>query len=206
MRLRGRGGQGVVMRKHRRSTVVLLIAALAAVGGCASNSPPEAAAPTTTAMSDVEVLALGKQVAQCIRDNGLPGFPDPYFDNGQLQLPPVDANVQQQGEAVLQGPCRELWQRLEAVLPEQQQERRSKDEPRGPMAAEDLDKLKQFTECMRQHGLPTWPDPDDTGEYHLGGAGLPEGLGKGQRPVDATFRDALQACDQYSVPGMEISN
>jgi len=197
------------MRTCRRSTIVLLAAALATlatVAGCASGGRAGTAAPTTTALSEVEILALGKEVAQCVRNNGLPGFPDPYFDNGQLKLPPVDANVEQQGQAALEGPCQEQWQRLEAVLPEQQQGRRAGEEPRGPMAAEDLDKLKQFTECMRQHGLPSWPDPDDTGEYHLGAAGLPEGLGKGERPVDATFRDALHTCDQFSVPGMGMAN
>ena len=154
----------------------------------------------------MQVLALAKEVAQCVRNNGLPGFPDPYFDNGELKLPPVDSNVEQQGQALLDGVCREVWQRLEAVLPDKQQEGPAADEPRLRMSAEDLEKLKRFTECVRGHGIPNWPDADETGEYHLGSAGLPEGLGKGERPIDATFRDALKACDEFSVPGMGFTN
>ena len=177
-----------------------------AVAGCRPGRQAESSPPTTTGASEVQILALAKEVAQCIRNNGLPGFPDPYFDNGRLELPPVDANVEQQGQAALEGPCRELWQRLEAMLPEQQQDRQPAKEAPGPMSAEDLQKLKQFTECMRGHGLPNWPDPDGNGQYHLGAAGLPPGLGKQERPVDATFRDALRECEQFSVPGMGFEN
>jgi hypothetical protein len=197
------------MRKLLWLAIVPSTAALTALAGCMSGSSTEAAAPSTTtsgAMSEVQILALAKEVAQCIRNNGLPGFPDPYFENGQLELPPVDANVEQQGQALLEGACRDSWQRLEAALPEQKQDAQPKEEQRRPMTAEDLEKLKQFTECMRANGFATWPDPDETGTYHLGGAGLPAGLGKGERPEDATFRTALEACHQFEVPGMGFTN
>jgi hypothetical protein len=61
------------------------------------------------------------------------------------------------------------------------------------MSAGDLEKLSQYTDCMRQNGFPSWPDPDPTGEYRMVSAGPPEGLGKGERPEDATFRDAMRA-------------
>jgi hypothetical protein len=192
------------MRKRWQSTIVLVGVALAVVAGCATGGGTGPAPPSATALSEVQILALGKEVAQCVRNNGLPGFPDPYFDNGQLKLPPVDANVEQQGQAALDGPCREKWQQLEAALPQKQA--RPSQEPRGPMSAEDLEKLKQFTDCMRQHAFPNWPDPDPTGEYHLASTGLPEGLGKGQRPEDATFRNGLQTCEPFSVPGMGFAN
>ncbi len=49
--------------------------------------------------------------------------------------------------------------------------------------------------------MANMPDPDENGQYHLGAAGYPDGLGKGTRPEDATFRDALQACEPFHVPG-----
>ena len=178
---------------------LLLLAALAA---CSSGGHPTAT-PSPTALTEVQILALGKEVAACIRQNGLPGFPDPYYQDGRLELPPVDSTMEEQAKAAVEGPCRALWTRLEAVLEDQNGQQRD-DEARGPMSADDLAKLRRYTQCMRDHGLPTWPDPDATGFYHVDGTGLPEGLGKGERPIDATFRDALTACEPYAVPGMGL--
>jgi hypothetical protein len=195
------------MRNRRLSAIVLSLAALGTVAGCTRGNAAEGSPPsTTTSASEVQILALAKEVADCIRANGLPGFPDPYFENGELKLPPVDQNVEQQGQAILEGPCREKWQQLQAAMPEQQQDAQSKDGPRGPMSAEELDKLKQWTECARQNGFPNWPDADETGTYHLGGAGLPAGLGKGERPEDVTFRKILDSCRQFEVQGMGFTN
>lgn len=184
-----------------------MLAGLAVVAGCApggnaGGSPPS----TSSAPSEVQILALAKEVAQCVRQNGLPGFPDPYFDNGELKLPPVDDNVKQQGEAALDGPCKDKWQQLQAMLPNLKGGARESREVPTPLAPADLDKLKLFTDCMRQHGFANWPDPDGNGQYHLGAAGLPAGLGKENRPEDKTFRDALDACHQFGVPGMGFTN
>ena len=91
-------------------------------------------------------------------------------------------------------------------MPDQNQDARPAEEPRGPMAAEDLEKVKQWAGCARQNGFPNWPDPDETGQFHLGGAGLPPGLGKGERPEDATFRTVLETCRPYEVQGMGFTN
>jgi hypothetical protein len=192
------------MRILRQGATAAMLVALAAVAGCGSGGPAAGGSPpsTTTSMSEVQILALAKEVANCVRSNGLPGFPDPYFENGELKLPPVDDNVKQQGQAALDGPCKDKWQQLEAVLPKANRSQ----EQHAPIAADDLEKLKQFTQCMREHGLPSFPDPDSTGQYHLGEAGLPPGAGKGNGPADATFRTALDACHQLGVPGMGFTN
>jgi hypothetical protein len=62
------------MTNRWQSMTVLLGVALTVVAGCTSGDATEPATPTTTAMSEVQILALGKEVAQCVRDNGLPGF------------------------------------------------------------------------------------------------------------------------------------
>lgn len=157
-------------------------------------------------MSEVQILALAKEVVDCIRKNGLPGFPDPYFENGELKLPPVDSTVEQQGQALLDGTCHEQWQRLQEVMPNQKgEERQEKEAPRA-MTPEDLEKLKDFTKCMREHGMTNMPDPDENGQYHLGAAGYPPGMGKGETAQDKAFRDALQACEPLHVPGMGFQN
>lgn len=194
-----------------KSRVIVLAACTAMVSGCAPAGQGQGAgassgAPSSTALDEVQILALAKEVADCIRKNGLPGFPDPYFENGNLTLPPVDASVEQQGQALLDGVCHEQWQRLEEAQPDQKGDERKEREAPHPMSPEEQAKLKDFTNCLREHGMPTMPDPDENGQYHLGAAGFPEGLGKGNRPEDATFMDALKACESFNVPGSGFTN
>jgi hypothetical protein len=194
-----------------KSRVVVVVASAVLASGCAASGQGQgqagtSSAPSSTGASEVQILALAKEVTDCIRSNGLPGFPDPYFENGELKLPPVDSTVEQQGQALLDGTCHEQWQRLEALLPNQKGGEREQKEAPHPMSAEDLEKLKDFTKCLREHGMPNLPDPDENGTYHLGAAGYPEHLGKGDRPEDATFRDALQACEPFRVDGSGFQN
>lgn len=195
-----------------KSRVIVVVAGLAVLTGCSktggnTGSGSTSSVPSSTAMSEVEILALAKEVMQCVRNNGLPGAPDPYFENGELKLPPVDASVEQRGQEILEGACSEIWQRLQAVLPEAKGggERQEREAPHA-LTPEDLEKLKDFTNCLREHGMTKLGDPDGNGQYHLGASGYPEGLGKGDRPEDKTFQDALQACEQFHVPGSGFEN
>jgi hypothetical protein len=190
---------------------VPLVAVLAGVSACGGagqgqGSGATSSPPSSAAMSEVQILALAKEVADCIRRNGLPGFPDPYFEGGELKLPPVDSTVEQQGQALLDGVCHDVWQRLEAVLPNQNGGEREEKEAPHQMSGEELEKLKDFTNCLREHGMPNMPDPDESGQYHLGAAGYPAGLGKGETPQDVAFRGALEACEQFAVPGSGFQN
>jgi hypothetical protein len=189
------------MTKPHRSIAALLVAALL-LAGCGRDGQPGAA--RTGAPDDAQLLALGKQVSQCVRDHGVAGFPDPYFDgDGQLTLPQFDAAMERSAAAALDGACRDIRDRLDTAT---QERSGRKDRQAPPMSAEDLAKLRQYTQCMREHGLPNWPDPDATGTYHLRGLGFPEGLGKGDRPIDATFHAALRACEPLAVNGTGISD
>jgi hypothetical protein len=196
-----------------KSRVIVMVAGLAVLTGCSkaggnTGSGTTSSAPSSAAMSEVEILALAKEVMQCVRNNGLPGAPDPYFENGELKLPPVDESVEQQGQAILEGACNEIWQRLQAVLPEAKGgggERQEREAPHA-LTPEELEKLKEFTNCLREHGMTKLGDPDGNGQYHLGASGYPEGLGKGERPEDKTFRDALDACEQFHVNGSGFEN
>ena len=191
----------------------MLVAGLAVLTGCSkaggnTGSGGTSSAPSSAAMSEVEILALAKEVMQCVRNNGLPGAPDPYFEDGRLKLPPVDASVEQRGQEILEGACNEIWQRLQAVLPDEKGgggERKEAEAPH-PLTPEELEKLKDFTNCLREHGMTKLGDPDGNGQYHLGASGYPEGLGKGERPEDKIFRDALQACEQLHVNGSGFEN
>jgi hypothetical protein len=52
-----------------------------------------------------------------------------------------------------------------------------------------MTKLRTFAKCIREHGVPNFPDPDEDGNFDL-----PDGMD------DAALRDAQTACKQYAPP------
>jgi hypothetical protein len=60
---------------------------------------------------------------------------------------------------------------------------------RRPLTAAEISKLRQLAQCMRQHGLRDWPDPNAEGAFPL-----PPRL----RHIDKrAMRTQLDACKQY---------
>ncbi|MGW1990306.1 hypothetical protein [Embleya sp. NPDC001921] len=114
--------------------------------------------------------------AQCMRENGIPDFPDPTFsgDGGvSLNLPEgTDAKVVDAAQAK----CRSLMpnggenQKVDPKVTEQ---------------------LRRYAKCMRENGIPQFPDPSADGGLQINNDAL--GLG----PDDPRFKAADQACSTY---------
>ena len=131
------------------------------------------AEPTPTA-EDPEDAAL--TYSQCMRENGVPNFPDADAE-GRIRISPpgsVDpdsAEFQKASEA-----CRDLapagWGDAE--------------EP-GPGDAE---ALLEFTRCMRENGVPDFPDPDPN-------TGVRDMFGRDSKldPNDPKIKAALEICE-----------
>ncbi len=67
----------------------------------------------------------------------------------------------------------------------------------GPIDAEAQDRMLEFAECMREHGVDM-PDPDFSG----GGGRFRAEIGdKGIDPSSDTFKDAQEACGSLFGPG-----
>jgi hypothetical protein len=153
------------MRRMRTTTLLLaLMVALAACGGGGGT----AAKPTAAAAR----LQAARRYAQCIRDNGAPDFPDPNAKGqfrGGAHDRPNDPNLQ-----AAQAKCRS-----QAPGGEHQS---------GNPAT--VKQLQVFAQCMRDNGMPNFPDPDAKGEIQ-GGHDLQN---------DPNFQSALDAC-QSKLPG-----
>jgi len=151
----------------------------------------------TRTQRDAQMRALTAEMIECLRRNGVPDLPDATFDsagNPQAPGPQWDPANNPQVATALQGPCKPILERVEAL---------AKAPPEEPpaMSAEDLAKVGEYAKCMREHGLPDFPDADNTGRFRMP-ASWPEGLGKGDRPMDRIFLDAMKACEPLAVPGM----
>ena len=106
--------------------------------------------------------------AQCVRDNGYAEFPDPTPGEGiRFLIKPGDAPRFQKAAAA----CRDL-------APEG-----LRDNDTTP---EELDGLVKLAQCVRENGIPNFPDPDAKGTFNLHDLGI--------GPGDARLENAMAAC------------
>ena len=124
---------------------------------------------------------LARQFAQCVRDHGDPSFRDPTIDaqgNPQLpdgvEKPPSDSAMMRDSHPTKQAsrgprdshPTKQASRGPRdcgALLNQLQAQNRSNQAP-DPAA------MRAFAQCMRDHGISDWPDPDAEGYFHF----LPE--------------------------------
>jgi hypothetical protein len=128
--------------------------------------PPCWAAAGQQVSPDRQEAALA--YAQCVRDKGYAEFPDPDADGGFKFL--IDPENVARFKAAADA-CRDLapeGMRDDAIAPAQ------------------LDALLKLSRCVRENGVPDFPDPDSTGRFELGGLGI--------KPGDARFEAAIAAC------------
>jgi hypothetical protein len=151
------------------------------------NSASPASTPTVTYPQE---LAL----AQCMRGHGEPNFPDPD-PSGGFNASVVSTFDNSQGQAAY-GACRHLLAgggpsltQLERDL-QQQQQREQKALP----------VLLKFSQCMRGHGVPGYPDPTLTSQ------GISENLKSAGIDVDSTqFKAAVTACQHELPAGSDLN-
>lgn len=173
------------------------LAAAAAVAvlatACGASTSSSASAPTYT-----QEVAL----TQCMRGHGVPDFPDPdsaggytLTTNGSIEGAggaAIDINSGQAQKAY--GDCRHVLPGAPSIaqleqLEQQAQQRRAKELP----------ELLKFSQCMRGHGVPDFPD------FGSGGQSPPPGGGAALDPNSPQFKTAEAACQHLLPPGAKIS-
>jgi hypothetical protein len=162
-------------RARRRLFVSAAVAAAAVLGALAlvtaygSSSSDETAPAASPAANQDQALAF----ARCMRENGVPDFPDPdaegRFSEGEHD--PDDPALRAAQEA-----CRDL-----APGGEHQN--------LGDPAF--VEQMREYSQCMRDNGVPDFPDPDAEGRLR--------GVGHEQRG-DPKYRAAVETC-RAKLPG-----
>jgi hypothetical protein len=127
--------------------------------------------------------ATALKFAACVRSHGVPSFPDPTAQ-GTFNFT-GDLNRTPQFQSATQTCSRLLHVGGGTPSPAQQ--------------AKALASLLKFSECMRSHGVPSFPDPTTSPG---GGVGLSLHAqpGSGLDPNSPVFEDAQRAC-QSLMPG-----
>jgi hypothetical protein len=176
----------------RFGSAVIVAAGFALLAAACGGSPGSHVAQlgsTTTQSSSSSSNPAAQQngavaFAGCMRSNGVPNWPDPnssgVFDKSKLtsqQLGASSAKVQ-----AAQSACSHL-------LP---------NGGRGPSPAQvQLIRAQalRFSQCVRAHGVPNFPDPDSSGR-------IPDPASAGIDQGSPKFEAANQACRAYRPPYM----
>jgi hypothetical protein len=163
-------------------TGVLLFAVLTGCSAGGSGGASASGGGQATSLQQ-QARAVWLDYARCVRSHGHPNFPDPQVDSQGRASFGNSEQVKSIGQQV-QASCGPILSRLPAAVL-----------GGPPVTSAQLHQEVLFAGCMRQHGLPEWPDPRPDGTFPL--ASTPyANLGK-TGPV-AT---ALQACRAYETFG-----
>jgi hypothetical protein len=130
--------------------VLGLVAAVAA--GCGSGGPS-----STTTKPPQSPAGAAYAYARCIRDHGVPSFPDPQVSTspGQTRIAMVAPRtmINRPGFKTAQKAC-------QAILPEVSGNRQTEQRARTR-------DLLAFARCLRAHGISDFPDPGSQGQLTL---------------------------------------
>jgi hypothetical protein len=161
----------------------LLLAALAAlavgVAGCGGSSSNSGSASGSGGGSSDSTKLV--QYAECMRKNGVPGFPDPVNGEFNLQVTP--------GGAL--DPTSPQWKAAQQACKSLQ--------PPGLQSGSAQNNQQQsqalkFATCMRENGVPDFPDPQNQGGGFI--------VGEGVDPNSPQFQSALAACRKLQPGGV----
>jgi hypothetical protein len=164
-----------------RIRTALALGLLLTLAGCAAKTDTEGIAtaagrPTAkaTATATANDADAPLKFAQCMREHGMSWFPDPQPGAGlQIQVP---AGQDKAKVDAAMAACKKF-------LP-------NGGEPQKMDPAQ-LEQARQMSQCMRDHGITNFPDPNANGEMMLDGNKL------GTGPGDPKFDAADKACAQY---------
>jgi len=173
------------MLTRRFLAVGLLLTVVAA--GCGKSPAGDQVAPaggTPAASSSAAAAARDDDAplkfSQCMREQGMTWFPDPK-PGGGLQIKVPEGTDRAKVDAAMEA-CKQ-W------APDGGE--------RGQADPQMLEQARRMAQCMRDNGVPNFPDPDPDGGVRLDR----DKIGTG--PGEPTFDKADEACSTFRPQGAE---
>jgi hypothetical protein len=164
----------------------LAVALLLALGGCSGVGYNAGPSPSPTGLTDDQIRVVIAELVDCIRKNGAPGMPDVQVRNGKVIEPDensVDEATKRNVDAAMAA-CESIKKRLpDSVFRDDDTDQQTETDQREGPGPEDVPVLKKFAQCMRENGMPEWPDPKADGTFPIIGTPL-EAEGKSKRLLD----------------------
>jgi hypothetical protein len=192
-------------------TLTVLAAAAPLIAGCggsssnpgvarlasgASSGADPGAGGSSSPESESSASAQQKMIAfsRCMRTHGVPEFPEPT--EGHLLIHSSDHNGRVTGVNPRSAQFQAATKACAKLAP------KGGKPPSPAVQAKLQEKALQFAQCMRTHGVPSFPDP----EFSRGGGGIGIRIGGGKGgpsridPGSPRFQAAQKAC-QSIMPG-----
>lgn len=143
-------------RRHSRLLIAGLTAGLGlALAGCSgAGHPNDDPSPGSVR---AQALPVWREFTTCVRSHGAANMPDPQVDeNGRASWPgltqaQIDVARQQVGDA-----CDVILHKLPAAA-----------QPGGAITEQELATLRRFAQCIRDHGVADFPDPNSDGVFTM---------------------------------------
>lgn len=140
--------------------------------GCGGDGPSGDPGRANPVAGDNEPSPL--KFSRCMRDQGFTWYPDPDAE-GNLK-----AN---EPEGLDQAKYQKAQKACEVYAPWGAGSGNKK-------SSDELDKLRKVSQCMRDHGLAKFPDPDENGTININ-------KNMGISPDDPAVQKAQQECQKY---------
>jgi hypothetical protein len=142
--------RAAMSRKLRPLAALALLAMVALISACGSNAAAATGSASSSGGSTAANVEQAVKFAECMRDNGVSEFPDPNasgdFTYGIKAGSSLDPSTAAWQQAI--GACKAL-------------------EPPGFMpktlTTQQIDARLKFAQCIRENGVPDFPDPTDNG-------------------------------------------
>jgi hypothetical protein len=158
----------MAVNTHYRRTIALAALACALLlAACGSSSTPHPGGSSGQ--------ALGLKFSTCMRDHGVPSFPDPEVDAGGIQIPlSLAKNPSPAFKSAMQA-CKYLM---------------AAEGPPPVASASQKAAAVKLAQCMREHGVPNYPDPT----YQDGALVPPSIANPAINPASPAFGAASKTC------------
>ncbi|HMH89446.1 MAG TPA: hypothetical protein VK586_00020 [Streptosporangiaceae bacterium] len=174
----------------RTAAAITAAAALALLAAC-SSSPSAAGSGGAPKAGASAVSQIGISYATCMRSHGVPKYPDPSSSN---ELPDGLPKVGLQQLDVSNAQYQAAQHACAHLLP-------NGGQPTQAQAQQDLTAMRRFARCMRSHGVPTWPDPN---EDSAAGWGFNLLHVVGFDPSSTEIDNKMDECDRALPPGIGV--
>lgn len=174
----------------RAAAAAIAAAGLVLLAAACGGSPSSTGSGGSANAAGSANSQVGIGYAGCMRSHGVPKYPDPSSGNelpsGLPKVSPEQLGVSSAQYQAAQNACAHL-------LPNGGQLTQSQSQ-------QDLNAMRRFAQCMRVHGVPTWPDPTD------GSAGWGFDLVNvhGFDPNSQQIEQKMDVCQRALPPGIGV--
>jgi hypothetical protein len=182
-------GRAILRRgrsKHQSRLLLAVVGCALLVAACGASSPSAIGAATGSS-----TIAVLDRYAACMRDHGVSGFPDPSTTESGSNGFGIDGyNFNLPGTMITQSPAYESADKTcESVVDIGPGS--GGNGPNAAVLARARKAALAHAECMREHGVPTFPDPTISSK---GGGVSASSDGRGINPRSPAFQQAQRVC------------